>query len=150
MKAILKLAFLPLLLLNVVEAYTQDNDGSAIIYGRVIVNKDSIHPLLPETVIVEKEWPITFNQFELASIDSTNFSFKIWMDLGQLTYGNLIINFHSEIDTTTKESTGYWRPSARPGRWLGAVASSSGGSHPWSASSSQRRSAGPDSHAPKL
>jgi len=114
MKALLKLALIQALILLASFTFAQESSRQAIIHGRVIVNKDSIHPLLPESVIMQKEWPLTFKEFELASIDSSDFSFKIRMDLDQLTYGNLIINFHPEIDTTTKDRTGYWRPSALP------------------------------------
>jgi hypothetical protein len=49
--------------------------------------------LKPYSIIIQKSWPITFSEFEQQRIDSTDNSFIIKMDLDQLTYGNIIINF---------------------------------------------------------
>ena len=114
MKAKVTSAVFLFLLLTSSIALAQKADQSAIISGRIIVNKDSIHPLLPRMLILHKEWPITFNEFEQAVIDTTDFSFLIRMDLDQLSYGSMVVNFHEEIDTTAKERTGNWHPNAFP------------------------------------
>ena len=92
----------------------QANNGSAILSGKVYYNADSIYPLKPYSVIVQKDWPITFSQFEEAKFDTTDFSFEIEMDPEQLTYGSIIINFYRDIDSTAMERQGHWTGSERP------------------------------------
>ena len=78
-------------------------NGSAILSGKVLFNADSTFPLKPYSVIVQKDWPLTFSQFEQVRIDSTDYSFEIDMDPEQLTYGTIIINFFRDIDSTARE-----------------------------------------------
>ena len=59
-------------------------------------------------------WPITFSQFEQVRIDTTDYSFSIRMDLEELTYGSIIINFFKDIDSTALERQGHWTGSERP------------------------------------
>ena len=98
-----------LLLLGISFALSaQQNEGSAFLSGKVIFAKDSIYPLIPRSVILQKEWPITYSQFEEQPIDSTDYTFEIRMDPEQLTYGHIIINFYSDIDSTALERQGHW------------------------------------------
>jgi len=92
----------------------QSKDGSAFLSGKVLFAADSIYPLKPRSVIVQKDWPITFSQFEEVKFDTTDFCFEIEMDPEQLTYGTIIINFYKDIDSTAQERQGYWTGSERP------------------------------------
>jgi len=92
----------------------QPGDGSAILSGKVLFDADSIYPLKPRSVIVQKDWPITYSQFEEAKFDTTDFSFEIEMHPEQLTYGTIIINFFSDIDSSALERQGHWTGSERP------------------------------------
>jgi len=92
----------------------QSKDGAAILSGKVLFNADSIYPLKPRSVILQKDWPITFSQFEEVKFDTTDFSFEIEMDPEQLTYGNIIINFYKDIDSSALERQGHWTGSERP------------------------------------
>lgn len=92
----------------------QPGDGSAILSGKVLFDADSIYPLKPYSVIVQKDWPLTFSQFEQQRIDSTDYSFEIEMEPEQLTYGSIIINFYRDIDSTAMERQGHWTGSERP------------------------------------
>ncbi len=103
-----------LLIILTLNANSQENDRSAIIYGSIVVNKDSIYPLKPYSIIVQKDRPITFRQYEQQRIDTTDFSFKIQMELDQLTYGFIMINFSPNLDTSAMSTTGYWTPRALP------------------------------------
>lgn len=92
----------------------QPGDASAILRGKVIFDPDSIYPLKPRSVILQKDWPITYSQFEEQPVDSTDYSFEIKMDPEQLTYGTIIINFYKDIDSTALERQGHWTGSERP------------------------------------
>ncbi|RLD53753.1 MAG: hypothetical protein DRI97_12875, partial [Bacteroidetes bacterium] len=92
----------------------QPGDGSAILSGKVLFDAHSIYPLKPRSVIVQKDWPITYSQFEEAKFDTTDFSFEIEMHPEQLTYGTIIINFFSDIDSSALERQGHWTGSERP------------------------------------
>lgn len=114
MKSIFRLSGLLLLLFTTTGLFSQDKAHSAILTGRVIFEKDSVYPLKPYSIILQKRWPITFNQYEQERIDPTNFCFQIKMDLDQLTYGTIRINFFPEIDTTAFDKRGTWMPSKLP------------------------------------
>jgi signal transduction histidine kinase len=92
----------------------QPGDGSAFLSGKVIFDPDSIYPLKPYSVILQKDWPITYSQFEQQPIDSNDYSFHIQMDLDQLTYGSIIINFYRDIDSTALARQGHWTGSEKP------------------------------------
>ncbi len=92
----------------------QFKDGSAFLSGKVLFATDSIYPLKPRSVIIQKVWPITFSQFEEVKFDTTDFSFEIKMNPEQLTYGSIIINFFKDIDSTALERQGHWTGSERP------------------------------------
>jgi len=92
----------------------QPGDGSVTLSGKVLFDADSIYPLKPYSVIVQKEWPITYSQFEQQLIDSTDYSFEMEMHPEQLTYGTIIINFFRDIDSTAEERQGHWIGSERP------------------------------------
>ena len=92
----------------------QSGKGSVFLSGKVIFDADSIYPLKPYSVIVQKDWPITYSQYEQQRIDSTDFSFEIEMHPEQLTYGTIIINFFRDIDSTAQERRGTWIGSERP------------------------------------
>jgi signal transduction histidine kinase len=94
--------------------FAQSREGSAYLSGNVIFDPDSIYPLKPRSVILQKDWPITYSQFEEQPVDSTDYSFEIEMDLEQLTYGTIIINFYKDIDSTALERQGHWTGSERP------------------------------------
>lgn len=108
MKTALRSTALFLLLLLGVPLFSQSGENSAIICGRIVIETDSIYPLKPYSIILQKSWPITFKEFEQARIDTTDFSFKISMDLDQLTYGSILVNIFPDIDTTARERDGYW------------------------------------------
>ena len=114
MKSKFRLSLMSLLLLMALSLFSQDKAQSAILSGRVIFAKDSVYPLKPYSIIFQKRWPITFSQFEQGSIDSTDFCFQIKLDLDQLTYGTVRINFFPEIDTTALDKRGTWMPAKLP------------------------------------
>jgi len=97
-----------LLLLLSINLFSQARETSAIICGKISIEKDSISPQRPYSIILHKSWPITFQEFEQELIDTTDNSFRIKMDLDQLTYGDIIINFFPDIDTMAKERNGTW------------------------------------------
>ncbi|MGW8316281.1 MAG: histidine kinase [Bacteroidales bacterium] len=103
--------FLTILLLSLISmnGLSQSKKLSAVICGRIIVNEDSISPLKPLSVILQKEWPITSKEFEQQGIDTDDYHFKIRMDLDQITYGRIIVNFFRDIDSTAKAKNGSWR-----------------------------------------
>ncbi len=103
-----------LLLLLSINLFSQARETSAIICGRISIEKDSIYPLRPFSIILQKTWPITFQEFEQELIDTTDNSFKIRMDLDQQTYGDIIVNFFPDIDTMARERNGTWISSSRP------------------------------------
>jgi len=103
MKASLRTSIWLLLLLMATSLYSQSKEGSAIISGKILFDQDSIYPLKPYSLIFIKEWPISYKQFEQTKIDTTDYSFKFTMDLEQLTYGNIIVAFDRDIDSTSWE-----------------------------------------------
>jgi len=102
------------LFLIAINCLSQNNNLSAVIYGRILFEKDSVYPLRPYSIILQKEWPITYQEFEQQEIDTVDYSFKIRIDLNQITYGNIIVNFFQDIDSTTFAKYGYWRSSNVP------------------------------------
>ena len=112
--------FLFLLLLISINGLSQNNNHSAVIYGRILFETDSVYPLRPCSIILHKEWPITFQEFEQQEIDTSDYSFKIRMDLNQLTYGNVIINFFPDIDSTAFAKNGTWRSTEVPDGFYGS------------------------------
>jgi signal transduction histidine kinase len=108
MKTAKPLCSLILLLLLSINLFSQSGETSALICGRISIEKDSISPLRPYSIILQKSWPVTFREFEQVLIDTTDNSFRIEMDLDQLTYGNIIVNFFPDVDTTYKERHGMW------------------------------------------
>ena len=120
MKTILRYSILFLLLILSINIFSQTNEGTATICGRILFEKDSIYPLKAYSIIIEKSWPITFKQFEQVLIDTTDYSFKMEMDLNELTYGSLIVNFFRDIDSTTKARKGSWRSTEVPVGFFGS------------------------------
>ncbi len=114
MKTINRLSGVLFLLVITITLSAQSGTESAILCGKVLFEPDSIYPLKPYSIIVEKDWPITFSQFEQQRIDTTDYSFSIRMEPEELTYGNIIINFFSDVDTISKEERGHWMSSQRP------------------------------------
>ncbi len=114
MKPINRLSGVLFLLVITITLSAQSGTESAILCGKVLFEPDSIYPLKPYSIIVEKDWPITFSQFEQQRIDTTDYSFSIRMEPEELTYGNIIINFFSDVDTISKEERGHWMSSQRP------------------------------------
>ena len=103
MKTTIRLFIQLLLLLLTVSLFSQSKEGSAIICGKILFEQDSIYPLKPYSLIINKEWPISYKQFEQTKIDTTDYNFKFTMNLDQLTYGNIIVSFHKDIDSTSIE-----------------------------------------------
>lgn len=101
-----------------IEAKSQEINQTAIISGKIIVNEDSIYPLMPYSIIVKKDWPITFTEFKQQRIDTLDFSFTLRMDLDELTSGFITINFSPDLDTSAMRNTGYWTPFALPDEFL--------------------------------
>ncbi len=114
MKPINRLSGVLFLLVITITLSAQSGTESAILCGKVLFEPDSIYPLKPYSIIVEKDWPITFSQFEQQRIDTTDYSFSIRMEPEELTYGSIIINFFSDVDTISKEERGHWMSSQRP------------------------------------
>jgi two-component sensor histidine kinase len=108
MKTIFRFYGILLLVILPFSVFSQTNEGTATICGQILFEKDSVYPLKPYSIIIQKSWPITFSEFEQQRIDSTDNSFIIKMDLDQLTYGNIIINFFPDFDTTARERNGSW------------------------------------------
>jgi hypothetical protein len=108
MNILLRSSYLLILLLFATNVSSQNIHGSAVLCGRIIFDQDSFYPYKPYSIILQKDWPITFQQFEQQEIDSTNYSFKIKIDLNQITYGNIIVNFFQEIDSTTLLDNRSW------------------------------------------
>jgi two-component sensor histidine kinase len=108
MKTNLRLLIKLLLLLIAVNGFSQNNRKSAVICGRIIFDKDSVFPLKPNSIILQKEWPITYKKYEQIEIDTINYRFKTRLDLNQITYGNININFFQDIDSTAMERNRYW------------------------------------------
>jgi len=103
MKTTIRLSILLFLLLITVSLFSQSKEGSAIISGKILFEEDSIYPLKPYSFIFIKEWPISFQRFEQAIIDTTDYSFKFTMALEQLTNGNVIVGFLPDTDSTSWE-----------------------------------------------
>ena len=103
MKTTFRLSTLLLLLFMAVSLFSQSKEGSALISGKILFEEDSIYPLKPYSLIFIKEWPISFQRFEQAIIDTTDYSFKFTMDLEQFTYGNIIVGFFPDTDSISWE-----------------------------------------------
>jgi len=110
MKNVFRLSVILWFFATTITLHSQVSDNATILSGQILFEPDSIYPLKPYSIILEKSWPITFSEFEQVRIDTTDYSFSIRMDPEELTYGNLIVNFFSEIDSTAKERNGYWIP----------------------------------------
>ena len=82
--------------------------------------QDSVFPLRPYSIILQKEWPITYQEFEQQEIDTFDYSFKIRIDLNQITYGNLIVNFFPDIDSASFSMKGSWRSYDVPDGFYGS------------------------------
>jgi hypothetical protein len=109
-----------LLLLISINGLSQNNNHSAVISGKILFEKDSVYPLRPYSIILQKEWPITYQEYEQQEIDTIDYSFNIPIDLHQITYGNIIVNFFQDIDSTTFSNNGYWRSSDVPNGFYGS------------------------------
>lgn len=109
-----------LLLLISINGLSQNNNHSAVISGKILFEKDSVYPLRPYSIILQKEWPITYQEFEQQEIDTVDYSFKIPIDLHQITYGNIIVNFFKDIDSTAFEENRSWRSSDVPDGFYGS------------------------------
>lgn len=99
--------------------HAQENEQPAIVCGKIRFAPDSIHPLQPYSVILIKEWPVTFQRYEQTLIDTTDFSFRISVDARELTYGNMMVNFFREIDSTDFERELYRASSKIPDEFFG-------------------------------
>ncbi|MEA3480074.1 MAG: histidine kinase [Bacteroidota bacterium] len=108
MRNLSRLSVVMWFLATTIALHSQVSDKVTILSGKILFEPDSIYPLKPYSIIVEKSWPITFSEFEQVRIDTSDYSFSIRMDPEELTYGNIIVNFFSEIDSTAKERNGYW------------------------------------------
>jgi two-component sensor histidine kinase len=112
--------FLFFLLLISINGLSQSNNHSAVISGKILFEKDSVYPLRPYSMILQKEWPITYQEFEQQEIDTSGYSFKIRIDLNQITYGYIIVNFFQDFDSTAYAKNGYWRSSDVPDGFYGS------------------------------
>ena len=74
-------------LASTVTLHSQFSEKATILSGKILFEPDSIHPLKPYSIIVEKSWPITYSEFEQVRIDTTDYSFSIRMDPEGQTYG---------------------------------------------------------------
>ncbi|MFC2089767.1 histidine kinase [Bacteroidota bacterium] len=108
MKTLPGLIFKLLLLLIAINGFSQNNSQSAVICGKIIFEKESLFSLKPYSIILQKEWPITFKKYEQIEIDTNDFRFKVRFDLNQITYGNIFINFFQDIDSSEMERSRYW------------------------------------------
>ena len=88
-----------LLLLISINGLSQNNNYSSVISGKILFEKDSVYPLRPYSIILQKEWPITYKKYEHIEIDTINNRFKARVDLNQITYGNINVNFFQDIDS---------------------------------------------------
>jgi len=112
--------FLFFLILISINGLSQSNNHSAVISGKILFEKDSVYPLRPYSIILQKEWPITYQEFEQQEIDTVDYSFNIPIDLHQITYGNIIVNFFKDIDSTAFEENRSWRSSDVPDGFYGS------------------------------
>ncbi len=97
-----------LFVLIVQPGFSQQNPGSAIISGKVLIENDRIAPNKPCSVILRKDWPVTAKEFEWQKLDTTDFSFRIRVDLESLTTGKLIVNFFPGLDTGDVSRYKHW------------------------------------------
>ena len=106
MKNVFHLSVVLWFLATTMALHSQVSERATILSGKILFEPDSIYPLKPYSIIVEKSWPITFSQFEQVRIDTTDYSFSIRMDPRELTYGNIIVNFFNDVDSTLGEAVG--------------------------------------------
>ncbi len=105
---------------STINVFSQNKEASAVISGKILFEKDSVYPLRPYSIILQKEWPITYQEFEQQEIDTVDYSFNIPIDLHQITYGNIIVNFFKDIDSTAFEENRSWRSSDVPDGFYGS------------------------------
>jgi hypothetical protein len=81
MKNLSRVSGLLCLLASTIALHSQISDTATILSGKILFEPDSIYPLKPYSIIVEKSWPITFSEFEQVRIDTTDYRFSIRMDV---------------------------------------------------------------------
>lgn len=117
MRALIHFAVILHLGMMTLPLFSQNNTGSAVINGKILFEQDSIQPLKPYSVVIRKDWPITLKHYEQIQVDTTDFTFQIHMNLDQLTYGSLMVNFFKDIDSTVIENGGARFPADLPERF---------------------------------